>query len=159
VLVVDSRDAGHVVARFNPLLIAAFTRVPSATELALIEALVEQAVRAELRGGMLYIVARRDMTGGVDPKVRETFERLTRRYEEASGSSAVVVLVRGFAGAVVRGALTGMLAVSRRRGALRVFGEIEAACAWMAETHGVSRDSLLAAVREATAQLPLAHDD
>ncbi len=152
-LVIDSSDAGHVVATFNPILIAVFTRVPAQEELDLIERRAGEAGAAGIAGGLLYVVARKDMGGGVDPRVRAVFERKIRENQGKSGSSAVVVLTEGFAAAVVRGALTSLLLLFRRRGHLQVFSSIEEACRWLAAQHGIEVAPLLSAYRRATANL------
>ena len=150
-LLIDSSDEEHVVATFNPILIAAFTRIPHERELAQIRARVDQAISVGVEGGLLYVVARRDMSGGVDPRVRAVFEDMIRQNQGSAGRTAVVVLTTGFAAAAIRGALAGLLAIFERRNALRVFRTVDEACAWLGPHHEVYVRSLRQAFEQATA--------
>ncbi len=115
VLVVDSVNAGHVIARWNPLLIAVFTRAPRPVEIDLISRLVNEAVDEGIKGGLLYVVARKDLKGGVDPRLRTMFEDMIRRNQDRAGASALVILTGGFTAAIVRAAAAGMLTIMQQR--------------------------------------------
>jgi hypothetical protein len=153
-LSVRSSDEGHVIAAFNPLAIVCFTRSPSSGELATMSALANDAVDQGIRGGMIYIVARDDLTSGVDPRVRATLEAMTRRNAGRSGSSAVVVLNNGFAAAMVRSVLAGLVLLSNSRKTLQVFGGVREACDWLAPDHDLDTRVIYRAVERATAHLP-----
>jgi hypothetical protein len=152
-LVIDSADAGHVIARYNPLLIAVFTRAPCEAEAREIQRRADEAVAAGVRGGVLYVVGRRNMSGGMDPRVRAVFEEIIRANQDRSGSSAVVILTSGFAASIARLAVTGFIRLFRRGSTLRVFGSLEEACPWLADDHGLDRDDLLAIYDRVTARL------
>ncbi|MFO0686189.1 MAG: hypothetical protein U0234_29270 [Sandaracinus sp.] len=150
-----SKSPGHVVAAFRPILIAAFTRPPSDGELREIEGLASSALDEGLRGSLLYVVARRDMTGGVDPRVRSFFTDLIAKNQGRAGPTAVVVLADGFAGALVRGAVTGLIRLMTGRGQIRVFSSVGDACHWLATEQHIAGTALVAAWREAAAGLAL----
>jgi hypothetical protein len=153
-LSVRSSDEGHVIAAFNPLAIVCFTRNPSSGELATMSALANDAVDQGIRGGIIYIVARDDLTSGVDPRVRTTLEAMMRRNAGRSGSSAVVVLSNGFAASMVRSVLAGLVMLSNTRNKLRVFGSVREACDWLAPDHDLDPRVLSRAVQRATAHIP-----
>jgi hypothetical protein len=144
-----SSDAQHVVAAYNPLIIACFTRPPRPAELDALERLADDGLAAGVRGGVLYVMARRDMQGGLDPRVRATFEAMTRRNRERSGANAVVVLTAGFGGAMVRGVLAGLTLLAGRS-VLQVFGATDDACEWLARMHGLDATAVVQAYRRAT---------
>lgn len=152
-LVIDSADAGHVIARYNPLLIAVFTRAPCEAEARQIQRRADEAIAAGIRGGVLYVVGRRNMSGGMDARVRTVFEEMIRANQDRSGSSAVVILTSGFAASIARLAVTGFIRLFRRSTTLRVFGSLEEACPWLADDHGLDRDDLLAIYDRVTARL------
>jgi hypothetical protein len=154
-LSVRSSDPGHVIAAYNPLLIVCFARPPRAQELDLMRSLVDEGLAAGIRGGLLYVVARKDMTGGVDPKVRATLEAMTKKNAQRSGSNAVVVLTSGFGGAMIRGVIAGLAMLTTQRKMLQVFGAAGDACRWLAKEHGLDADALLQAYRQATAHVPM----
>ena len=147
-----------MIAAYNPLLIVCFTRPPRPGELELMRATAAEALAAGVRGGLLYVVARKDMTGGVDPKMRRALEEMTKRNAQRSGSSAVVVLTGGFGGALVRGVIAGLALLTPNRKMLHVFGEVDDACRWLAKEHEIHAESLLSAYRTATAHLTMPGD-
>ncbi len=104
---------------------------------------------------MLYVFARNELRGGIDPKARETLEGMTRRNGERAGSSAVVVLTSGFGGAIVRGALAGLLMLTKNRRLVQVFADPDAACTWLAAEHHLDAEGLRAAYRRAVAGVRL----
>lgn len=148
-----SKDAGHVIASFHPVLFAAFRRAPSDDELARIAELARQALAEGLRGSLLYVIARREMSGGVDPRVRAFFTKMIAENQDRSGPTAVVVLSDGFAAALVRGAVTGMVRLMRGRDRMRIFSSVPEACRWLAAEQQISSTALIAAWREAAAEL------
>ena len=150
---VRSSDGDHVIALFHPLLITHFARPPTERELATIRALVEQAKRESSTGGMLFVVARRDATGGIRPHVREFFERLTRENAGRFGASAVVVRMQGFAASLMRSFLTSLVLLSGKRSLLRIFASTDDACRWLAPQHGIDPTALLRAYEQATAKI------
>ncbi|MBL8944416.1 MAG: hypothetical protein JNK45_14755 [Myxococcales bacterium] len=152
-LVIDSADAGHVIARYNPLLIAVFTRSPHEAEAREIQRRAAEAVAAGVRGGVLYVVGRRNMSGGMDPRVRAVFEEMIRSHQDRAGSSAVVILTTGFAASIARLAVAGFIRLFRRASILRVFGSLDEACRWLADVHDLDRDDLLAIYGQITATL------
>ena len=150
-----SKDEGHVIAAYNPLIVVCFTRPPRAPEIAVMRRYAEAGLASGVRGGFLYIVARKNLAGGVDPHLRKTFEDLTRKSSDRAGATAVVVLTEGFVGALVRGVIAGFAMMMTHRHMLQVFGAIDRACAWLAEAHALDREELVRAVHEATAHLPM----
>ena len=80
----------------------------------------------------LYVVARKDMSGGVDPRVRDAFEAMTRQNAARAGASAVVVLTPGQGAAVVRSVMAGLILLTPHRGLIQVFASTDQACAWLA---------------------------
>lgn len=144
-----------MIALFNPLLVACFTRPAKPEELAAIDAIAEEGLAEGIRGGMLFVIARKDMSGGIDPRVRATFESMIRKNAERSGASAVVILAAGFAGAIVRGFLAGLVQLTTRRQVVEVCGSIEHACRWLAPRHDLDAGALRLAIRRATAHLDL----
>jgi hypothetical protein len=157
-LAVLSTDEGHVIAAYNPLLLVCFTRPPREAELDLLKRQAQVGVAAGIRGGFLYVVARPTMSGGVDPRVRKTFEDMARAYGGRSGASAVVVLTEGFGGAMVRGVLAGLALLMTQRKVLQVFRVTEEAARWLANAHGLDEADLLRAYRQATAHLRMPGD-
>jgi len=153
VLEVRSVDDEHVIALFNPLVLAFFSRPPSADELTLIAALAEQGRVENIAGGMLFVVARKNASGGIEPRVREFFEQLVRENSGHFGASAVVVLMKGFGGALMRSFLTGLLLLTRKRKMLQIFGSVEEACRWLAPLHALDAESLFEAYEKAAAKV------
>jgi hypothetical protein len=153
VLTVRSADAEHVIALYRPILIAHFARTPRENELATLRAIIDEARAENAQGGMLMIVARRDVRGGIQPHVREFFEQSMRRDSGRFGASAVVVRMAGFGGSLMRSFLTGLLLIARKRDQLRIFEAVDAACAWLAKQHGIDEAALRRAYDQATAQL------
>ena len=154
-LSVRSSDDGHVIAAYNPLLIVCFTRPPRAEELELMRSLAAEGLDGGVRGGFLYVVARKDMSGGVDPRVRAAIEDMMARNATRAGGSAVVVLTEGFGGAMVRSVLTGLVLLTSDRKMLQVFSAVDDACRWLASHYRLDGPTLLAAYRQATAHLVL----
>lgn len=155
VLSVSSSDAGHVIASWNPLILACFTRPATATELGIIHRLAEEGLRDGIRGGIFYVVARNEMRGGIDPQVRRFFEKMAGGMAERAGASAAVLLSTGFANALLRSFLVGFaqrLLSSKR---LQIFGAVDDAARWVAPLHGCDPQTLEEAFRRATAHLTL----
>jgi hypothetical protein len=151
VLAVRSADKEHVIAIYQPLAIAYFSRPPKDVELAVLRTLILEARADETEGGMLFVVARRNMSGGIDPRVRAFFEQTAREQSGHFGATATVVLMQGFGGAIMRSFLTGLILLTARRSQLRIFGSVEEACRWLAPQHGLSPEALLKIYAEATA--------
>jgi hypothetical protein len=151
VLEIRSADTQHVVAVYHPLVLAYFTRPPSEGELNLLRDIVKDGLANGVRGGTLFVVARRDATGGIQPRVRAFFEQMVRDNAGRFGASAAVVLMKGFGGALIRGFLAGLVLLGGRRDQLQVFGDVEAACQWLAPRHEMNAKDLLGAYRKATA--------
>jgi hypothetical protein len=154
-LAVQSSDPEHVIAVFSPLILACFTRVPRPEELAIVQARAKQAIQEGVRGGMLFVAARSNMSGGVAPHVRAFFEQMVRENSANSGGSAVVLWMDGFAGALVRSFLTGLLRISSQRQFAQIFGSVEEACAWLGPRHGLDAAALATSFYAATAHLKL----
>src|SRR5436309_3053423 len=112
VLETRSTDHEHVIALYNPLILGYFSRPPRSEELDLLRAVVHEARAQAIPGGMLIAVARRNMAGGIDPRVRLFFEQTVREHSSAVGASAAVVLMEGFAGAMMRGFIASLLLLS-----------------------------------------------
>lgn len=142
-----------MIASFNPIAIVCFTRNPKDKELELLTNLSNDAVDAGVRGGLLYVVARDDLAAGVDPRVRATFEQMTKRNAGRTGSSAVVVLSGGFVAAMVRSALAGLVLLGASRKRVQVFSSVNDACAWLAPEHGITARDLVGAWERATAHI------
>jgi hypothetical protein len=153
VLDLRSADAEHVIALFSPILIAHFARAPEDRELALLRSLVEQARAEGLRGGMLFVIARRNATGGIQPRVRAFFEQMVRENAGQFGASAAVILMRGFGASLMRSFLTGLLVLTNRRRALQIFATVDEACRWLAPQHGLDPQALLASYQQATVNI------
>lgn len=156
-LKIASSDDGHVIAQFNPLVIVHLGRKIKSSELECLRGIVAQGLRAGVRGGMLFVFARKDMAGGIDPEARSVFEQLIRDSAEKAGVSAVVILADGFAGAMARGFLAGLVRLSSRRKALQIFGTVAEACAWLAVHHELDSAKVQRAYAEATKHLRDAH--
>lgn len=142
-LLVYSSDPGHLIAGYRPLLMICFKRAPKLEEMNLIEEVVELGLDQGINGGILYVVARDDFRGGVEPRLRQMLERVMRSASKRSGKNAVVILTRGFGGAVARGVLAGLLLISSDRTSVRVFKSPNEACEWLADCHGLPRAGLL----------------
>lgn len=156
VLVTCSADPGHVIALYNPLIIACFTRPAKPIELQTLSSLASQGLAEGIRGGLLYVVARKEMTGGIDPFARATLEKMMRQNASESGANAAVILTPGFGGALLRSFLAGLLQLSSRRKLLQVFGSTEEACRWLAQEHQLDAKLLLRAYEAAAAHLSTA---
>lgn len=152
-LVVYSSDSGHLIAGFRPLLIVVFTRAPKHKEIDLIEEVVNLGLKEGLNGGILYVVARDDFRAGVEPRLREMLERIMRSASKRGGKNAVVILTRGFGGAVARGVLAGLLLLSSDRTSVRVFKTPVEACKWLADSYEIPRAGLLDAWKSAIGSL------
>lgn len=142
-----------MIASFNPIAIVCFTRNPKDAELEQLVELTDTAVDAGVRGGLLYVIARDDLAQGIDPRVRATFEQMTKRNAGRTGASAVVVLSGGFVAAMVRSALAGLVLLGASRKRVQVFGAIDEACAWLAPEHGIAVHDLVSAWDCATAHI------
>jgi len=152
-LLIYSSDSGHVIAQYNPLIIACFTRPVRSVELDALSELAELGLAEGVRGGLLYVVARKDMNGGIDPKVRSAFEKMVRQTAPQAGVSAVVILTEGFGGALLRGFLAGLVQLSSKRKALQIFGSVTEACRWLASQYELDAQELTRAFEGATAHL------
>ncbi|MFK8003750.1 MAG: hypothetical protein AB8H86_29575 [Polyangiales bacterium] len=152
-LVVYSSDSGHLIAGFRPLLMIVFTRAPKIDEIHLIEEVVDLGLSEGINGGILYVVARDDFRAGVEPRLREMLERIMRSASQKNAKNAVVILTRGFGGAVARGVLAGLLLLSSDRTSVRVFKAPAEACEWLADNHGIPRAGLLDAWTSAIGSL------
>jgi hypothetical protein len=153
VLEIRSADSEHVIALYNPLALAYFSRPPNDGELAVLRALAREGRAQALGGGMLFVVARKNIAGGIDPRVREFFEQLVRENSAKFGASATVVTMQGFGGALMRSFLTGLLLLTGRRNTLQIFSSVEDACRWLAPLHDLDAADLLQAYQKATANI------
>lgn len=153
VLSIESSDPGHVIAVYNPLVLVCFRRQASLEELQIVRALAAQGLAEGIRGGLFYVIARQDMARGIDPRARTVFEELIRESSDKLGMSAVVVVTAGFGGALFRGFLSGLVALTRKRGTLRIFRTVSEAYPWLAEHHGLDAAELASAYERATAHL------
>jgi hypothetical protein len=134
-LEVRSSDAEHTIAVYNPLALAYFTRPPMDVELGLLRELTNEAKAQKIKAGLLIVIARRDMKGGIQPKVREFFEEMVRKNAENFGASAAVILMQGFGGSLMRSFLTSLLLIAGRRKLLQIFATVSDACDWLAPQH------------------------
>jgi hypothetical protein len=150
-----SKDDGHVIAAYNPLIVVCFTRPPRDAEIGVMRHYAELGLAGGVRGGFLYIVARKNLAGGVDPHLRKMFENLTRKSADRAGATAVVLLTEGFVGALVRGVIASFALMMTHRHMLRVFGAIDGACGWLAAEHALDREALVRAVHDATSHLEM----
>lgn len=153
VLVISSADPGHVIAMYNPLLIACFARPAKPMELQTLSSLASQGLSEGVRGGLLYVVARKEMTGGIDPFARATLEKMMRQNAAESGANAAVILTPGFGGALLRSFLAGLVQLTNRRKLLQVFGSVDEACRWLAQEHKLDAKLVLQAYEAAAAHL------
>lgn len=142
-----SKKRGNSIAIFNPLSIVHFTRAPDTSEIDGIHAVAKAFNEGGVRGGFLYVVARSDMGKGIDPRLRKIGEDLIRGGG-IGGSNAAVVKVQGFGGAFVRGVFAGLTLLGPNRDALRVFGEVDRACEWLAPDHGMTASEIRGAHTE-----------
>ena len=145
VLSVRSRRTGNVIALYRPLIIIHLARKLDGEEIAIVRKVVAEGLQEGVEGGMLVVFAREDLSDGLDPRARGLFEQLIRTTSGRAGMSAVVILSQGFAGAVVRGALAGLLPLAARRGQLRSFATVREACEALAKSHGLESTDLTAA--------------
>jgi hypothetical protein len=150
VLQIRSADAEHVIAVYNPLLLAYFTRAPQVQELTLLRELVETARQEQIDGGMLFVVARKNAAGGVEPRVREFFEKMVQENTDRNGGSAVVITMQGFGGSLMRSFITSLLLLTGKRNLLKVFGTVPEACDWLALRHGLDAATVLRTYETAT---------
>ncbi len=148
-----SADPEHAIALYNPLLIAFFSRAPVEAELAKLRELIEQGRTEDVRGGMLFVVARKNMAGGIQPHVREFFEKMMRENDGRFGASAVVIQMQGFGASLMRGFITGLLLLTRKRRAIHIFSTVDEACRWLAPEHGLQPARLLEAYQQMTAKM------
>lgn len=153
VLEIRSADREHVIAIYRPLALAHFSRPPTEGELDGLRVLIAEGRLEALRGGMLFVIARRNMTGGIQPHVRQFFEQIVRENSRHFGASAAAVLMQGFGGSLMRSFLTSLLLLSGKRDQLRVFESVPAACRWLAPLHGLDAPTLLQVYEKATASL------
>jgi hypothetical protein len=150
VLTIRSADAEHVIAGYTPLALAYFSRPPKDGELALLRAMAAEARAEAVRGGMLFVVERRNVSGGIVPRVRQFFEEMVRENSAYFGASAAVVLMQGFGGSLMRSFITSLLLLTDKRRALQIFGTVDAACRWLGPLHGLDAATLLRAYEKAT---------
>jgi hypothetical protein len=154
VLEIRSSDSEHVIAAYNPLALSYFSRPPTDGELALLRRMANEARGAAISGGMLFVIARRNMTGGIDPRVREFFEQLVKEHSDRAGASAAVILMQGFGGSLMRSFLTSLLLVGGKRKLLQIFASVDVACRWLGPHHGLDAAALLGAYEQATKNIP-----
>jgi len=140
-----------VIAAYNPIAIVHMARKLSSNELDVLGELVAEGLADGVQGGIFLVFDRKELTGGIDPNVRAFFEKMTRERADDAGLSAVVILSDGFAGALLRGVVAGLAQLTRRRGKIRVFGEVGDACRALAEAHGIDPVELLRAYESAIA--------
>jgi hypothetical protein len=152
-LSIRSSDPGHVIAAYNPIIVACFARQATLAELATLRALAAEGLDAGIRGGLLLVVARKELSSGIDPGARRFFEQMVRENSARSGVSAVVVLTEGFASAVLRGFVAGLLQLTTRRKTLQIFSSVAEACRWLAPHHGLDERALESAYQRATSHL------
>jgi hypothetical protein len=153
VLTIRSSDSEHVVAVYRPLVLAYFSRPPSDGELGILRGIIKEGRAEELRGGMLFAVARRDASGGIQPRVRKFFEETVKENSGHFGATATVVLMKGFAASLMRSFLTGLLVLIGKRDQFQVFASVEDACRWLAPKHGMDAAKLLQTYQKAIANI------
>jgi len=153
VLEIRSADAEHAIAVFNPLVLSYFTRPPTEGELGLLSDLSRTARAASVNGGLLLTIARRNLAGGIDPRVREFFEKQVREHADRFGASAVVILMQGFGASLMRSFLTGLLFVANKRRLVQIFASTDEACRWLAPLHDLDPAALIEAYAQATASI------
>jgi hypothetical protein len=153
VLDLRSSDSEHAIAIWRPLVLAYFSRPPTDGELGILRNIIKDGRAEAVRGGMLFVVARRDATGGIQPRVRQFFEDAVRENSEHFGASATVVLMKGFAASLMRSFLTGLLLIIGKRDRFQVFASVEDACRWLAPKHGLDAATLLQLYEKATAKI------
>jgi hypothetical protein len=154
VLQIRSSDAEHVIAVYHPLVVAKFTRPPTDAELATLRSIADEGRAQGVSGGMLFVVARRNVSGGIDPRVRSFFEKMVRDNSAQVGASAVVILMQGFGASLMRSFVSGLLLLAGKRRMIQLFASVEPACDWLAPLHGLTAATLLQAYAQATATLP-----
>jgi hypothetical protein len=143
------------VASWNPLILTCFTRPPSSSALACIRQLAEDGLREGIPGGIFYVVARKEMVGGVDPRVRAFFDDMTRRNGGQAGASAAVLLTAGFSNALIRSFLVGIAQALISNKKLQIFSTVHEAARWIAPLHGLKAAALDEAFRRATEHLTM----
>ena len=149
VLSVRSSRDGNVIASYNPLVLIHLARRIDPHELRILSQLIEQGLSDGIAGGLLFVFDRKDIAGGIDPNARKLFEDLLRNRSTTVGLSGVVVLSDGFAGAVARSFVGGLLAVFGARDRLRVFPSVTEACRALARAHDLDASRLERAYVEA----------
>jgi hypothetical protein len=142
-----------VIAAYNPLVLSHFSRAPTDGELALLRTLANEARAAAVGGGILIVIARRNVSGGIDPRVRGFFEQMVREHSDHAGASAAVILMQGFGGSLMRSFLTSLLLLGGKRKLLQIFASADAACRWLAPLHGLDAATLIRAYEQATANI------
>ena len=142
-----------MIALYRPVLLAYFSRAPSDSELEIVRAIVREARAEKERGGMLFVAARRNAAGGIQPRVRKFFEEMVRENSAHFGASAVVVLMEGFGGSLMRSFLTGLVLLSSKGKQFRVFQAVDAACQWLAPRHNLDAATLLQVYEQSTAKI------
>jgi hypothetical protein len=153
VLQIRSADAEHVIALYNPLLLVYFGRAPTDEELTALRKLVNETRSEVITGGMLFVVARKDAAGGVQPRVRAFFEKMVQENAGHSGASAVVISMSGFAGSLMRSFITSLLLLTGKRRMVRIFSTVDEACGWLAPLHGLDTATLVRVYGKATAHI------
>ncbi|MFO0556255.1 MAG: hypothetical protein U0271_48205 [Polyangiaceae bacterium] len=148
VLKIRSSDQGNVIAEFNPIAIVHLDHQLSGSELGVLKTVIDEGMRLGLRGGLLFVFDRKDVSRGIDPNGRALFERLIRDGGHQVGLSAVVIRSEGFAGALARGVVAGLLQLTRRRDHVKVFAAVEEACRALEEAHELEVGALLGAYTE-----------
>jgi hypothetical protein len=141
-LEIRSSDSEHTIAVYNPLVLAYFTRPPTDAELRLLRELTNEAVAQKIKGGMLIVIARRNMAGGIQPRVREFFEEMVRKNLDNFGASAAVIRMQGFGGSLMRSFMTSLLLLAGRRKVLQIFATVSDACDWLAPQHQLDPGAL-----------------
>ena len=149
-LSVRSAEDGNVVAVYGPIVIFRLARRVNERELSCLGEVVTDGLRSKSPWGLLVVFARTDLSGGIDGKAREIFERLVRQDADVLERSAVVVSAEGFAGAVGRGIVAGLLQLAGKRKQLAVLSTVREACEVVARAHRLDPLDLERAYDEAT---------
>ena len=108
-LSVRSAEDGNVVAVYGPVVIFHVARRVNERETACLGEVISEGLRSRSPWGLLVVFARNELSGGIDPKAREIFERLVRQNEQVLTRSALVITAEGFPGSAIRSVVAGLL--------------------------------------------------
>lgn len=152
-LSVRSAEDGNVIAVYGPVVIFHLARRVNERETACLGDVISEGLRSNAPWGFLMVFARSELTGGIDPKAREIFERMVRQNEQVLERSALVVTADGFPGSVIRSIVAGLLQITGKRSQLKVFDNVAEGCHAVAHAHHMPALDLQRAYDQALAAI------